>query len=65
LGVYQRIKKRGDSKITAGCDFLMTDTIEKTPRQKSIENGEQIVITIMAYFVLFEVFTLAVKFING
>ncbi len=45
-------------------DYLMKDSVQKTPRQMSIENGEQIVITIMAYFVLFEVFTLVVKIIN-
>jgi hypothetical protein len=43
----------------------MTDTIEKTPRQKSIDNGEQIVITIIVCSVLFVVFTLVAKMING
>ncbi|MBL8078388.1 MAG: hypothetical protein JNM55_10540 [Anaerolineales bacterium] len=43
----------------------MTDSVQKTPRQISIENGEQIIITIMAYLVLFEVFTLIVKIIIG
>src|SRR5690348_1601916 len=43
----------------------MTNTIEKTPRQKSIDNGEQIVITIIVCSVLFVVLALAAKIING
>ena len=43
----------------------MTNQVEKTPRQISIDNGEQIVITMIACFVLFEVFVLIVGIING
>jgi hypothetical protein len=51
--------------LLAGYDYLMTESAQKTPRQISIENGEQIIITIMVYFVLLEVVTLAVKIIIG
>lgn len=43
----------------------MTETVEKTPRQKSVDNGEQIVITIAVCFVLFEVLGTVVNIKNG
>jgi hypothetical protein len=43
----------------------MTDTVEKTPRQRAIENGEQLVITLSICFVLLEVFGIVFNIKNG
>jgi hypothetical protein len=43
----------------------MTDTLQKTPREKSIEKGRQIVVALIAYFILNEIFSLIIKLLSG
>ena len=47
-----------------GYDYLMTDSIQKSPRQISIENGEQIVIIVIVYFALLEISGLIINLLN-
>lgn len=43
----------------------MTDHLQKTPRERSIQEGRQIVIALMAYFIMVEIFTLVITLFNG
>ncbi len=43
----------------------MTNTLQKTPREGSIEKGKQIVIALIVYFILNEIFSLIIKLLSG
>jgi hypothetical protein len=43
----------------------MTDTLQKTPKEISVEKGEQIIIALITYFLLVEILTFLIKILNG
>ena len=43
----------------------MADDLQKTPRELSVQKGEQITVAVIVYFLVLEVMTLAIEFTSG
>src|SRR5689334_1652240 len=43
----------------------MTDSLQKTPREKSIEKGKQIIVALIAYFMLNDILSTIIKLLSG
>ncbi|HMB24431.1 MAG TPA: hypothetical protein VKP08_16425 [Anaerolineales bacterium] len=43
----------------------MTDTLQKTPREKSIKTGKRILVALVIYFILDAIFSLIFRLVSG